>query len=92
MFSCFPLHLFSALPRFLRALQRNRAQSRLLCLLIKILSGIHKGVESPSDGISIGNNKKKSGSNLIKEGDLNDPGQNDDEEKNGKICRQYDWY
>ena len=52
----------------LPALQRNRAQSRLLYLLIKIMSftGIHKGE--------------------------NDPGQKDDEEQNGKRCRQYDWY
>ena len=55
----------------LPALQRNRAQSRLLYLLIKILSftGIHKGVESPSDGISTDNNKEKSGVDLMKKGD-----------------------
>jgi len=50
-------------------------------------TGIHKGVESPSEGMSIENgfkdNKKTSG-DLIKEGDLNDPRQKDDEEKNGK--------
>ena len=55
---------------------------------IKIFSftGTHEGVESPSEGMSIENgfkdNKKTSG-DLIKEGDLNDPGQKDDEEKYG---------
>jgi len=50
-------------------------------------TGTHKGVESPSEGMSIENgskdNKKTSG-DLIKEGDLNDPGQKDDGETNGK--------
>jgi len=45
--------------------------------------GIHKGVESPSIENGFKDNKKTSG-DLIKEGDLNDPGQKDDEEKNGK--------
>ena len=53
-------------------------------------TGIHKGVQSPSDDMSADNNKKKTGGDLIKKGDLNDPGQNDDEEKNGKRFRQYD--
>jgi len=50
-------------------------------------TGIHKGVESPTEGMSIENgfkdNKKTSG-DLIKQGDLNDPRQKDDEDKNGK--------
>ena len=55
-------------------------------------TGIHKGVQSPSDDMSADNNKKTTGGDLIKKGDLNDPGQNDDEQKNGKSCRQYDLY
>lgn len=55
-------------------------------------TGIHKGVESPSDGISVENIERKIGGDLVKTGDLNDAGQKDDEEKNGKRCRQYDWF
>lgn len=53
-------------------------------------TGIHKGVESPSDGISVENSERKIGGDLVKTGVLNDAGQKDDEEKNGKRCRQYD--
>ena len=37
--SCFSLQFFRARNRFLRALQQNRAQSRLLYLLIQDRSG-----------------------------------------------------
>lgn len=62
---------------------------------------IHKGVESPSEGMSIDNglkdNKETSSGIAIKEGNVNDPGHKADEEKNGERCnylffRQDDQY
>lgn len=64
--------------------ENNLVQNYIQHIKILSFTGIHKGVESPSEGMSVDNNKKRTGGDLTKEGDLNDPEQKDDEEKTGK--------
>ena len=62
--------------------QNNLVQNLIQHIKILSFTDIHKGVESPSEGMSFDNKQKKTDGDLTKEGNLNDPGQKD--EKNGK--------